>query len=113
MGASYSDPRGPDATSLMWAFFKGRTRTAPFDVPAVVLPPGTPGDTTPDGGAPVGDPANPADPSSPSSAAAGDSGSSGGCSLTRDRDSSRNVGLGALLALGFALALGARRTRPS
>jgi hypothetical protein len=109
MGASYSDPRGPDATSLMWAFFKGRTRTAPFDVPPVVLP-ATPGGTTPDGGTPVGDPANPADPSSPSSPAAADGGSSG-CSVTREHDSSQTLALGAVL--GLALVLGARRSRRS
>jgi len=109
MGESYSDPRGPDATALMWAFFKGRTRTAPFDVPPVTLP-GTPG-TTADGGTATGDPA--ADPSNPSaggtSPAAGDSGDSGGCSVTREP--SRHVGTAALLGLGLALVLGARRSR--
>ena len=108
MGESYADPRGPDATALMWAFFKGRTRTAPFDVPPVVIS-DTPG-ATPDGGTPVGDPANPSDPNHPStSASAPGDGGSGGCSLTRER--SRSVGLGALFGLGFALAAGRRRSR--
>lgn len=108
MGASYSDPRGPDATALMWAFFKGRTRSAPFDVPAVVLPAGTPG--AGDGGTPAGDPAaNPGDPSSPSSPAAAEGGSGGGCAVTSDRP--RNAALGALLGLGLTVMLGARRKR--
>ncbi len=108
MGESYADPRGPDATALMWAFFKGRTRTAPFDVPPVVISV-TPG-ATPDGGSTVGDPANPSDPNHPSasSPASGDGGSSG-CSLTREH--SRSMGLGALLGLAFALAAGRRRLR--
>ena len=107
MGESYSDPRGPDASALMWAFFKGRTRSAPFDVPAVALPvaPGT----TADGGAP-GDPANPGDPS-PSAAGATSPGadSGGGCAVTREHDASSGRGIGALLVIGFALALAARR----
>ena len=107
MGESYADPRGPDATALMWAFFKGRTRTAPFDVPPAVIS-DTPG-TTPDGGTPVGDPAHPGDPNPPSasSPASGDGG--GGCSVTREP--SRNAGLGALFGLGFVLALRGRRLR--
>ena len=109
MGESYADARGPDATALMWAFFKGRTRSAPFDVPPVVIS-ATPG-ATPDGGTPGGDPMNPADPSTPSasSPASGDGGSGGGCSLTRER--SRRDGFCALLGLGFALAVGRRRLR--
>ena len=109
IGESYSDPRGPDASALMWAFFKGRTRTAPFDVPPVVLP-DTPGATA-DGGTPVGDPAgNPGDPSS-ASPMASDSG--GGCNVVGEHDRSRNAGIGALLGLGLALALAARRARRS
>jgi poly(hydroxyalkanoate) depolymerase family esterase len=111
MGASYSDPRGPDATALMWAFWKGRTRTAPFDVPAVVLP-SSPGSTTPDGGTPVGDPATPADPNSPTASSPASSDGGGGCGMTREHDPSRRQGLGALL-LGLAVALGARRGRRS
>jgi poly(hydroxyalkanoate) depolymerase family esterase len=110
MGESYSDPRGPDATALMWAFFKGRTRSAPFDVPPVVLP-ATPDGGTTSGGTPVGDPA--ADPSNPASSsgapASGDSGSSGGCGVTRAHSQSSFVSL--LLALAAALA--ARRRRRS
>ena len=109
MGESYSDPRGPDATALMWAFFKGRTRSAPFNVPPVVLP-ATPGGTT-DGGAPVSDPSG--DPSNPSSsggaAPASDSGSSGGCTMTRTRADGSFIT--ALLAVAAALA--ARRSRRS
>ena len=105
IGESYSDPRGPDATALMWAFFKGRTRTAPFEVPPVVLP-ATPDGVT-DGGTPVSDPA--ADPNHPSSSSgnASSSGSSGGCSLTRHGSQTSIVP--ALLALAAALA--ARRSR--
>jgi poly(hydroxyalkanoate) depolymerase family esterase len=74
-GGSYSDASGPNASALVWAFFKGRTRSAPLDVPPPVTPP--PGQT--DGGAPGTNL-----PADPGSAPAADGGaSSGGCSISR------------------------------
>ncbi|MDB4937930.1 MAG: Poly(3-hydroxybutyrate) depolymerase [Labilithrix sp.] len=107
-GASYSDPRGPNASALVWAFFKGRTRSAPLDVPAVVLPEG-PGAASPDGGTSTGDPSTPpADTSSP--APGEDSGGSGGCS-TAHAGRERPHGLAAALLFGLSMVVASRRAR--
>lgn len=112
-GGSYTDPKGPDATALMWSFFKGRTLAAPFDVPPVVVPAG-PGDTT-DGGAPAPGPGvSPGDPSSPATPGTADAssgGSSGGCSVIRSTDDVHDVRVSFAAALALALGLAARRAR--
>ncbi|HSO31672.1 MAG TPA: PHB depolymerase family esterase, partial [Labilithrix sp.] len=106
-GGSYSDKQGPSATALAWAFFKGRTRTAPLDVPPVVDVPD--GGSGPDGG-PAGTTPPGSDPANPSGAApAANEGSSGGCSVARG---TRAAGLGvAALAALAALVLRRRRAR--
>jgi poly(hydroxyalkanoate) depolymerase family esterase len=111
-GGSYSDPKGPVASTLLWGFFKGRTRSAPLDVPAVV-PPGSTG-TLPDGGTATSDPTAPSDPASgggasPSSAP---SGGSGGCGMTHGGSPARGIGLGSLFAaVALATMIAARRSR--
>jgi poly(hydroxyalkanoate) depolymerase family esterase len=37
-GGSDADAKGPDASRMLWAFFKGRTRSAPLDVPPPAPP---------------------------------------------------------------------------
>lgn len=109
-GGSYSDAKGPDASTLMWGFFKGRTRTAPLDVPPVVDPPGTtPTDggssgttTPPPGTSSGGDPNNAAGPPS-------ESGDGGGCIVS---EQARGTSVPALLALAaFTAFLSRRRAR--
>ena len=80
-GGSYSDAQGPDASRLMWAFFAGRTRSKPLDVPPVTVPPAG---SSPDGGVPGSVPPGPrpGDPASPT-ATTGSGGSSGGCGVSR------------------------------
>jgi hypothetical protein len=111
-GGSYSDPKGPDATALVWAFFKGRTRTAPLAVPPATTP-GSPTSPGTDGGPPIGDPGEDggdgASPSSSASSGSAGGGDGGGCAVSRDAPSAPWLGLGSLLAL--ASILGPRRAR--
>ena len=107
-GGSYSDKLGPNASALAWGFFKGRTRTAPLDVPPVNVPDGgtslpdggTTGPTTPPGG-------GPADPLGTTPAAGDTGGSSGGCAVGAARTMS-NLGAASFAALAL-LALRRRR----
>ena len=113
-GGSYSDAKGPDASTLLWGFFKGRTRTAPLDVPPVVDPPGTnPGTdggssgssgstTAPPGTSPGDDPNNAAAPP------ANSGGKGGGCTVS---PSERSASLPMLLALALFTAVLSRRPR--
>jgi poly(hydroxyalkanoate) depolymerase family esterase len=111
-GGSYSDKSGPNASALLWGFFKGRTLSAPLDVAPVVLPDG-PGSA--DGGTsgttPGGDPNNPgaAGPGGGSSgAAAGSGGSGGGCSvISRKRDT--GFASFGLASIALAMLVAARR----
>jgi poly(hydroxyalkanoate) depolymerase family esterase len=111
-GASYSDPKGPVASALLWAFFKGRTRSAPLDVPAVGLPGST--GTLPDGGTTTSDPnASPTggDPASSGAPSSTDNGS-GGCGITRSESAAHRFGLASSFAVGGLVALlAARRAR--
>lgn len=113
-GGSYSDPQGPNASALLWGFFKGRTRTAPLAVPPPA-PPGSPPPGTPAGDGGTGaapgtdpDPANPGGTTTP--AAASDDGESGGCGVWRSRGTAGATQAAASLAVLAALAL-ARRAR--
>lgn len=107
-GGSYSDKRGPNASALVWGFFKGRTRAAPLDVPPVGIPDG--GTSLPDGGTtgptpPGSDPANP----SGEAPVSGDAGSSaGGCAMS---SASGRRGLGVLLLASLASAASLVRRR--
>ena len=111
-GGSYSDKNGPDASTLLWGFFNGRTLSAPLDVAPVVIPDG-PGAA--DGGTsatvPGGDPNNPG-ASGPgdgtSSAAAGNGGSSGGCSVISREQRRGFAGLG-LASIALAVLVASRR----
>lgn len=110
-GGSYSDPSGPDASALLWAFFAGRTRTSPNGVPPAVLPDG--GVSTPDGGAggpgSSGGPAGPDAPRAPAADASGE-GSDSGCGLTRYP--ARSTGAASVLALAaIAAMIRSRRAR--
>lgn len=105
-GGSYSDKNGPDASALLWAFFKGRTLSAPLDVAPVALPNspasadgGTPGTT------PGGDPSNPgaATPGDGTSSAAADNGGSGGGCSVISRE--RRTGFGGFGVFGLASAI--------
>lgn len=103
-GGSYSDARGPDASALLWAFFAGRTKSAPLDVPAVVLPPSETGG--PDGGPVQPEPGGgqPSDPAASGSAPSDPGGDSDGCAVTRQ---SRTPGRLDLTALGLLVAAAA------
>ena len=110
-GGSYSDPMGPDASTLLWGFFKGRTRTSPLDVPPVVVPtsPGSPdgGSSGTSGtGGTSGASGTSGDPAGASSGDGG--GSSGGCTVGRVPAS---TGLVALTLLGLVGIARARRKR--
>ncbi len=78
-GGSYSDPKGPDASALLWSFFKGRTRSAPLDVPPATSPGGStppganPGDAPPSGGT---------SGQSPGGGSGDGGGDGGGCAVT-------------------------------
>ncbi len=109
-GASYSDKSGPDASALLWGFFKGRTLSAPLDVAPVAVPGGP--STTADGGASGAGSSSGAPPSGPG-AAPGDSttaapvgGSSSGCSTTTSAARDTRLALAALFVL---IMLGVRR----
>jgi poly(hydroxyalkanoate) depolymerase family esterase len=113
-GGSYSDKNGPDASALLWAFFKGRTLSAPLDVAPVILPDAPAGaDGGTSGAIPGGDPQSPgAGGSSGGTTNAGGagSGSSGGCIVSRER----HVGFAGLgLASAFSLAVLVMRRRSS
>jgi poly(hydroxyalkanoate) depolymerase family esterase len=106
-GGSYSDKLGPNASALAWGFFKGRTRTAPLDVPPIDVPDG--GTSLPDGGTtgptpPGSDPANP----SGDAPVAGDAGSSGGCAVA-STNSARDVSVALLASLAAIASLRRRR----
>ncbi len=106
-GGSYTDVRGPDASALMWAFFKGRTLAKPLDGPPFVTP-GVPG-TADDAGNGSGGGGSDAGAGNPS--AASESGDSG-CTLTGDRPGgSRRAPFHALAAVALVLACGYRRAR--
>ena len=110
-GGSYSDAKGPSASALIWAFFKGRTRAAPLDVPPVVIPP--PG-TSPDGGPPGTNlpGATPGDPAAaPPTAAPADN--SAGCGVSRASRAGGVTGMESSLLGAGALfsALAIRRAR--
>lgn len=109
-GGSYSDARGPDASALMWAFFAGRTRSAPLEVPPVVVPP-APGSILPDGGTAPGDPGTlPGDPAA--EPAPIDDSSDGGCAVTSPSRQPARVGLGSAISLlAAAMLIAARRAR--
>jgi poly(hydroxyalkanoate) depolymerase family esterase len=121
-GGSYSDARGPDASALLWAFFAGRTKSAPLDVPAVVVPDSPAGGSDAGPSSPDAGSAPPGDPSPPSSAADGEaSGGDGGagCAVTCPGGRCARLGLGSrrwcasfasLLAVAGIIAL--RRRRP-
>jgi poly(hydroxyalkanoate) depolymerase family esterase len=113
-GASYSDPKGPDASRLVWAFFSGRTRTAPLDVPPVVLPPAGSPDGGTSGNVPGATPADPSAPTPSSGSSSGDSsGSGGGCEIARSAPPARGAaGLFALAVVALAAAI-TRRRQPS
>jgi len=107
-GGSYSDKLGPNASALAWGFFKGRTRTAPLDVPPVNVPDG--GTSLPDGGTtgPTTPPGSaPADPSG-TTPAAGDAGSSGGGCAVGAASTMSSLGAASFAALAV-LALRRRR----
>jgi len=118
-GGSYSDAMGPDASGLLWGFFKGRTRTAPLAVP----PPAAPGKTDPpgttaDGGSST-TPGSPTDPANPGgnggttpAGTAADDGDSGGCGVWPSRAVGRAGGVAASL-LAMAALVGSRRRRRS
>jgi len=105
-GGSYSDKQGPSASALAWGFFKGRTRTAPLDVPPVDAPDAGP---SPDGG-PAGTTPPGADPADPSGATptTSDGGSRGGCSVQGGRGVG---GLATLLLAGLAVVVTRRYRR--
>lgn len=111
-GGSYSDKSGPDASALLWGFFKGRTLSAPLDVAPVVLPDGPAGSA--DGGAP-GASSSGADPGNPAAGApAGDpagapGGSSGGCTVTGGDRRWRDPGFGFGSLCALALLISRRR----
>jgi poly(hydroxyalkanoate) depolymerase family esterase len=109
-GGSYSDPMGPNASELLWAFFKTRTLASPLDGPAVmgtdvsgqVTDGGTSGSSS---GMPVSDPVG--TPGGTSSS--GTSGDSGGCTVSHDR-APPSAGL-SFVAMSLGMLIGARRRR--
>ncbi len=107
-GGSYSDAKGPDASGLIWAFFAGRTRSKPLDVPPVAIP--TPG-SSPDAGAPGTNPpgARPGDPGAPPPADV--AGSSGGCAVACPARVERSAWFSCVLGASALLAALIRRIR--
>ena len=108
-GGSYSDAKGPDASALVWAFFNGRTRSSPLDVPPVAIPPeGTSADGGPSGTPPG---VTPGDPASTPNADPG--GSGGGCAVSRAARVGGAAGGAStpLVAIAVFAALAIRRAR--
>lgn len=112
-GGSYADAKGPDASHLLWSFFRGRTIAAPLAVPPPVAPPGAGTDATGGtGGTSSGGSGDPgASSGAPGASGNGDgggSGDSGGCAVARrslgSATSSANTH-GCASALGLALAV--------
>jgi poly(hydroxyalkanoate) depolymerase family esterase len=104
-GGSYSDTRGPDASALLWAFFKGRTLSAPLDVPPVELP-AAPGAGTDPGGST--DPSGNDDGANAASTSSSSDG--GGCAIGRAPHEGAPRGLGAAMLLAAATLMAARRS---
>lgn len=102
-GGSYTDVRGPDGSTLVWGFFKGRTRSKPLDVAPVVIP-GSDGGipATPDAGGTT----TPGGTRDHAGAAASDGGDSG-CTFAPSRARPAIP----LLALVSLLTLGLMRSR--
>lgn len=111
-GGSYSDARGPDASALLWSFFAGRTKSAPLDVPAVVIP-DAPGSS--DGGTSPTAPTSPADGGATNGEAPGASrpiDDQGGCAVTYLAHAPGPLGLGCLASFAAVAGLvAARRAR--
>lgn len=112
-GGSYSDARGPDASELLWAFFAGRTKSAPLGAPPVVVP--DPPATSPDGGgAPAGPGTQPGDPPAASPAASDDDGDrdGGGCTVIQRSRWPARARLASMISfLAVATTIAARRAR--
>jgi poly(hydroxyalkanoate) depolymerase family esterase len=111
-GGSYSDKNGPDASTLLWGFFKGRTLSAPLDVAPVALPDAPAGaDGGASGAIPGGGPNDPAAAGTgagTSTAAASSGGSSGGCNVISGEQHRGFAGLG-IASFALALLVAARR----
>lgn len=111
-GGSYTDVRGPDASALMWAFFKGRTLAKPLDGPPVAT--GEPG-TTGDGGAGGGSSGTggPTSDGGPAPSSSGDDG--GGCTAGRMKSglapSVSLAGIASIMALAAVIARSRRARR--
>lgn len=111
-GGSYSDPKGPDASTLLWAFFEGRTRSHPLDVPAAMLPdsPGPSGDAGPPGSNP-GAAQGSGDPSAPSGGSGKGDDGGGGCHVGREGREPHLASAFVVLASVALIAGFARRRR--
>jgi|GEM_PF-1792847 len=102
-GGSYSDPRGPDASRLLWSFFRGRRVTAPLDVPPAPATPG-PGAPAPSPGSEKGGGAtSSADAASPAN------GESSSSCAARPPHGDAAPSSASILALALAAVLGMRR----
>ena len=114
-GGSYADPRGPDASRLMWSFFRGRTISKPLAVPPPIVPSGEPGAS--DGGASSGGTTSGGAGGGSSSSSGGATSSSGGTEGAADSGcatapGTRGAPVPLLVAAGSAFAaLGLRRRR--
>jgi poly(hydroxyalkanoate) depolymerase family esterase len=93
-GGSYADPKGPDATKLLWSFFAPRTKTAPL----FADPDDGTGAAAADGGAePLPPPAS--------------TSSSGGCTAARSPGATP-LAIAVVVAIAASAAARRRRARP-
>lgn len=108
-GGSYTDPKGPNASALLWSFFKGRKVSAPLDVapPKAPTASSSSGGTTSSsssGGSSSGDPTVP-----PSSAESGTTSEADGCAVAGGGGGSESGSSAIVVVIGAALFLRARR----
>ena len=110
-GGSYSDKNGPDASALLWGFFKGRTLSAPLDVAPVAVPDGPAGSTGTPGDGASGSTSG-ASPGTPAAGAPGDTTTTApggsGCGVARGDGRDTRLALAAMVALAMLFA----RRRP-
>jgi poly(hydroxyalkanoate) depolymerase family esterase len=108
-GGSYSDPKGPNASAVLWSFFKGRRVSAPLDVAPPIPPTAGTSSSSSSGGTTSGGPSS-SSSGTPSNGGPTSEDTSSGCQVSRAGSGSGStamVGLSLLLAVGVV-----RRRRP-
>lgn len=106
-GEPYADPKGPDASRALWAFFAPRTRSTPL--PASAAPTPLPGGAEDGGTSPPTEGGGKTTPQGPAPSGSGLPATESGCALGRAARSSTVPA--ALLGLGAAALVAMRRRR--